>query len=187
IRAADDPRMVNTVKVIDALLKVATPRGPAWHRYNGDGYGEHDDGSAFDGIGVGRAWPLLTGERGHYELAAGRLAEAEQLARAMQMFAGNSQLLPEQVWDSADIPERELFLGQASGSARPLVWAHAEFLKLRRSIADGAVFDQPPQTFARYVTGRKRTTPFAIWRFNNKIRAMAAGKILRIETLARAV
>ena len=73
LRAADDPRIVNTVKVIDALLKVDTPRGPSWHRYNGDGYGEHDDGSPFDGTGTGRAWPLLTGERGHYELAAGRL------------------------------------------------------------------------------------------------------------------
>ncbi len=51
LRAADDPRIVNTVKVIDALLKVDTPRGPSWHRYNGDGYGEHDDGSPFDGTG----------------------------------------------------------------------------------------------------------------------------------------
>jgi glucoamylase len=187
LRPANDPRIVNTVKVIDALLKVMTPRGPAWHRYNGDGYGEHDDGGPFDGIGVGRAWPLLTGERGHYELAAGRMDDAEQLARAMQTFAGNSLLLPEQVWDGPDIPERELLLGQASGSARPLVWAHAEFLKLRRSIADGVVFDQPPQAFARYVTGGLRTTPFAPWRFNNKIRTLRAGRILRVETLAPAV
>ena len=63
---------VNTVKVIDATLKVDTPRGPAWHRYQGDGYGEHADGGPFDGTGIGRAWPLLTGERAHYELAAGR-------------------------------------------------------------------------------------------------------------------
>ena len=187
LRAADDPRIVNTVKVIDALLKVMTPRGPAWHRYNGDGYGEHDDGSPFDGTGVGRAWPLLTGERGHYELAAGRLDAAEQLARAMQSFAGNSQLLAEQIWDSPDIPERELFMGQASGSARPLVWAHAEFLKLRRSIEDGVVFDQPPQAFARYVIAGTRTTPYAVWKFNNKIRTMAARKVLRIETLGPAI
>ena len=86
-----------------------------------------------------------------------------------------------------DIPERELFLGQATGSARTLVWAHAEFLKLRRSIEDGGVFDQPPQTFLRYVTAGKRTTPFAVWRFNNKIRMMAAGKILRVETLGPAI
>ena len=187
LRPADDPRILNTVKVIDTLLKVITPRGPAWHRYNGDGYGEHDDGRPFDVTGVGRAWPLLTGERGHYELAAGRLGEAEQLARAMQAFAGNSLLLPEQVWDVPDIPERELFFGQATGSARPLVWAHAEFLKLWRSIEDGRVFDQPPQAVARYVTAGIRTTPYATWRFNNKIRTMAVGKILRLETLGPAI
>ena len=186
LRAADDPRIVNTVKVIDALLKVDTPRGPSWHRYNGDGYGEHDDGSPFDGTGTGRAWPLLTGERGHYELAAGRPARAEELATAMESFAGDSQLLPEQVWDAPDIASRELFAGCASGSAQPLVWAHAEYLKLRRSIQEGRVFDQPPQTVARYVSGAKRTTPYAVWRFNQKIRTMKAGRILRVETLARA-
>jgi glucoamylase len=127
---------------------------------------------------------MLTGERGHYELAAGHLDTAEGLARAMQAFAGNSQLLPEQVWDAADIPERELLTGVASGSARPLVWAHAEYLKLRRSLEDGRVFDLPPQTFARYVETGLRTTPYAVWRFNNKIRTMKAGKILRVETLA---
>ena len=138
--------------MIDALLRVDTPRGPAWHRYNGDGYGEHEDGSPFDGIGIGRAWPLLTGERGHYELAASRREHAEALARAMEAFAGDSLLLPEQVWDVPDIPVRELFLGEASGSARPLVWAHAEYVKLRRSIADGRVFDQPCFTFGLFPT-----------------------------------
>jgi len=70
---------VNTVKVIDALLKVGTPYGPAWHRYNDDGYGEHEDGSRFDGTGIERAWPLLADERAHYELAEGRRAEPERL------------------------------------------------------------------------------------------------------------
>jgi glucoamylase len=186
LRGADDPRIVNTVRVIDAVLQVDTPYGPAWHRYNGDGYGEHDDGSPFDGTGTGRAWPLLTGERAHYELAAGHVDRAEQLARAMQAFAGESGLLPEQVWDAVDIPERELFTGRASGSARPLVWAHAEYLKVRRSIQDGRVFDQPSQTVTRYVAGGTATSPRAVWRFNNKSRTMPAGKILRVETLARA-
>ena len=88
LRAPDDPRIVSTVKVIDATLKVETPRGPAWHRYQGDGYGEHADGGPFNGTGVGRAWPLLTGERAHYELAAGRVDVAEQLARAMETTGG---------------------------------------------------------------------------------------------------
>ncbi len=72
LRRADDPLILGSVKVADALLKVETPAGPCWHRYNEDGYGEHDDGSAYDGTGRGRAWPLLTGERGHYELCGGR-------------------------------------------------------------------------------------------------------------------
>ena len=62
LRAADDPRIRDTAKVIDALLKVETPSGPTWHRYNDDGYGEHADGTPFDGTGIGRGWPLLTGE-----------------------------------------------------------------------------------------------------------------------------
>ena len=187
LRAADDARITNTVTAIDALLKVDTPNGPTWHRYNGDGYGEHDDGRPFDGTGIGRPWPLLTGERAHYELAAGRRARATALARAVEAFAGEGQLLPEQVWDAEDIPDRELFNGNATGSARPLVWAHAEYIKLRRSIADGAVFDQPPQTVARYLTSTLSPARFAVWRFNNKIRTMSAGRVLRIETLAPAL
>ncbi len=140
----------------------------------------------FDGTGIGRAWPLLTGERAHYELAAGRHDAAEQLALALEAFAGDSGLLPEQIWDAPDIPERELFLGQASGSAMPLVWAHAEYLKLCRSLRDERVFDRPPQTVQRYLVDRV-TSPLVIWRFNNKVRTMPAGAILRIETRAAAV
>ena len=71
LRDPHDPRIVNTVKVIDAKLRVRTETGPAWYRYNQDGYGEKADGSPFDVVGVGRPWPLLAGERAHYELAAG--------------------------------------------------------------------------------------------------------------------
>jgi glucoamylase len=185
LRAAGDPRIVNTIKVIDATLRVETPRGPAWHRYQGDAYGEHADGGPFNGTGIGRLWPLLTGERAHYELAAGRTDVAEQLARAMEACAGESGLLPEQVWDSADISGRELLIGHASGSASPLVWAHAEYLKLCRSIREGEVFDRPPQTVERYIVNRAPAHHLT-WRFNNKVRTMPAGRILRIETLAPA-
>ena len=140
----------------------------------------------FDGTGIGRAWPLLTGERAHYELAAGRKDVADQLAQALEAFAGESGLLPEQIWDTADIPERELFIGQASGSARPLVWAHAEYLKLCRSLRDGHVFDRPPQTVQRYLVD-KTTSHRVTWRFNNKVRTIPPGAALRVETLAAAV
>ncbi|HUL28936.1 MAG TPA: glucan 1,4-alpha-glucosidase, partial [Thermodesulfobacteriota bacterium] len=180
LRAPDDPRIVNTVKVIDALLKVETPYGPAWHRYNDDGYGEHADGSPFDGAGIGRAWPLLSGERAHYELAAGRRGAAEKLLETFRAFSSDGGMIPEQVWDSQDIPKRELFFGKPSGSAMPLVWAHAEYVKLRRSLQEGHVFDMPQQTVERYVT-QKTTSPHAIWSFGDRCRSIPPGKILRLE------
>lgn len=185
LRAANDPRIVNTLRVIDALLKVDTPSGPAWRRYNDDGYGEHPDGGPFDGTGCGRAWPLLTGERAHYELAAGRPETARRLLRTLLGFANEGGMLPEQVWDAPDIPQRELFFGRPAGSAMPLVWAHAEHIKLLRSLQDGHVFDTPPQAVARYVA-RQPEPPPAIWRFNHKCRSIPAGSALRIEVLARA-
>ncbi len=186
LRAATDPRIVDTVKVIDGLLKVEAPQGPIWHRYNGDGYGEHEGGEPFDGTGIGRVWPLLTGERAHFELAAGRPAEAKSLQGALEAFASEEGLLPEQTWDAPDLPQRELFFGRPSGSAMPLVWAHAEYLKLLRSLRDGRVFDMPPQTVERYLTD-KTESPYVVWRFNHKLRSLPAGKRLRIETLAPAV
>jgi glucoamylase len=185
LRTAGDPRIVNTVRVIDQLLKVDTPHGPCWHRYSHDGYGEHEDGSPFDGTGIGRAWPLLTGERAHYELAAGNIDEAERLLRAMESFANESGLLPEQVWDTRDIAEQQLHFARPSGSAMPLVWAHAEYVKLRRSLHDGRVFDMPPQPVERYLV-RKTESAHAVWRFEQKRRALRAGRTLRLETMAPA-
>ena len=48
----------------------------------------------------------------------------------MWRCASAGGLLPEQVWDAAPIPELELAPGRPSGAAMPLLWAHAEFLKL---------------------------------------------------------
>jgi glucoamylase len=185
VRAPDDPRILNTVKVIDALLKVETPAGPVWRRYNDDGYGEHQDGSPFDGTGIGRAWPLLTGERAHYELAAGNPKEAERLLAAFESFANAGGLYPEQVWDARDIPERELFFGRPSGSAMPLAWAHAEYVKLLRSLRDGKIYDMPAAAAARYARGTS-VTPFAVWRFNLKATTMPRRQTLRVEVLAPA-
>ncbi len=186
LRAADDPRIVNTVRVIDHCLKVDTAHGPCWHRYSHDGYGEHADGSPYNGAGVGRAWPLLTGERAHYELAAGRRDEAERLVAALESFANDCGLLPEQIWDADDIPERGLFFGRPSGSAMPLVWAHAEYAKLRRSLHDRRVFDMPRLTVERYLKQNLRS-PYAVWRFQQQRKQMPAGKVLRIEVKSAAV
>ncbi len=179
LRAPDDPRILNTIKVIDQLLRVNLPEGPGWYRYNHDGYGEHEDGGPFDGTGVGRPWPLLAGERAHYELAAGRPDAAEELLSVMESSTGLTRLIPEQVWDGADLPKRELFAGKGSGSACPLVWAHSEYIKLRRSLLDRKIFDQPPQTVQRYIT-KKTPAQYFNWRFNDMPRALPRGKKLRI-------
>src|SRR5581483_56357 len=139
IRDPHDPLIVDSLRVVDAVLKVQLPQGPAWRRYNHDGYGQHDDGTSFKGWGVGRPWPLLTGERGHYELAAGR--DARPYLRAMQDSAVGIGLIPEQVWDAAAIRDKLLAPGGPTGAAIPLAWAHAEYIKLSRSIADARVFD----------------------------------------------
>jgi len=186
LRAADDPRILDTVKAIDAELRCDLPQGPLWYRYTGDGYGEHADGAPFDGTGQGRPWPLLAGERAHYELAAGRKDKAQELLETFELSAGPGGLLPEQVWDAADMPERELRLGKPSGSAMPLVWAHAEHIKLLRSLRDGAVFDMPPQGVKRYIEDRT-VSPRRVWRFNHKIRSIPAGKTLRVELAAKGV
>ena len=115
IRRADDPIIVDSLKVVDAVLKVDTPFGPCWRRYNHDGYGQREDGGAFVGWGQGRAWPLLTGERGHYELAAGH--DAKPFIRAMESFASCTGLLPEQAWDAADQPKVFMYCGRPTGSA----------------------------------------------------------------------
>lgn len=185
LRSADDHRILNTLRVIDELLKVETPQGPSWRRYTDDGYGEHADGSPFDGTGIGRPWPLLTGERGHYELAAGHSEEAKELLHAMERFANDTGFLSEQIWDCEDIPELGLFRGKPSGSAMPLVWAHAEYVKLKRSLRDNRVFDTPTVCVKRYLSG-KPPKGRPIWRFNQQCRSIPKGRTLRLEVLAPA-
>jgi glucoamylase len=103
----------------------------------------------------------------------------------LESFANDSGMISEQVWDSPDISERELHFGRPSGSAMPLVWAHAEHLKLQRSLTDGRIFDLPPQTVQRYLV-EKTVSPRLTWRYNHKIRSIPIGKILRVELLASA-
>jgi len=117
VRQAGDPLIEDSLRVVDEVLRVETPVGPCWRRYNHDGYGQRDDGGPYVGWGRGRAWPLLTGERGHYELAAGR--DVRPFIRAMEGFSSATGLLPEQVWDEEDRPGVHLRLGGPTGAAMP--------------------------------------------------------------------
>lgn len=177
VRAAASSLMEDSLRVIDAMLKVETPFGPAWRRYNNDGYGPHDDGAPYQGWGVGRAWPLLAGERAHYELAAGR--DIRPLITALEKFATRSGMLPEQVWDKPDLPSAFMFLGKTAGSAMPLMWAHAEYIKLLRSQRDGQVFDLIPVVADRYLRQKGRRD-LDVWKPSRRVRSIAAGSTLRI-------
>jgi glucoamylase len=183
LRSADDPHIQDSVKIIDGLLKTDTPSGPVWHRYNNDGYGEHDDGSAFDGEGRGRGWPLLTGERGHYAVSAGE--DALPYIEAMMAMSSPLGMIPEQVWDSEPIARFDLKLGKPSGSAMPLVWAHGEFIKLCYSRILGRPVDRPAATWDRY-GGARPQIDYTIWGPNMRPRRMLAGHTLTIALKAPA-
>jgi glucoamylase len=180
IRAADDAIIRESIRVVDATLKVDTPSGTCWRRYNNDGYGQREDGGPFVGSGKGRGWPLLTGERGHYELASG--SDARQHVRWLEGFATPTHLLPEQVWDEDDRPEQHLKRGRPTGSAVPLLWAHAEYIKLLRSVRDGRVFDLIPEVADRYIRNRSVLHNVQVWSIQHPSGSVQSGRTLRIHS-----
>jgi glucoamylase len=179
VRAADDPLIIDSLKVVDRILKIDTPKGPCWRRYNHDGYGQRKDGGPYQGFGQGRAWPLLGGERAHYELAAGK--DIKDLIKTYESFASEGGMMPEQIWDEPD--KAGLILGGPAGSAMPLVWAHAEYLKLLRSVHDGRVYDCVAAVEERYAKrDKKKHKPckLEVFKLRRPLNAMPAGNTLRI-------
>ncbi|HEX3720033.1 MAG TPA: glycoside hydrolase family 15 protein [Verrucomicrobiae bacterium] len=177
IRAANDPVVLSSIEVIDRVLKRDLPQGPCWRRYNHDGYGQKDDGAAFDGTGVGRSWPIMTGERGHYELAAGR--DPMPYIQAIEKFANVGGMITEQLWDDDDLPDGKMKRGQPTGAAMPLCWSHAEYLSLVRSRHDGVCYDRIEPAYQRYVANPVPST-HDIWLKRHPLRQMAHGKRLRV-------
>jgi glucoamylase len=154
IRAPQDPLVAKSLNVIDKVIKVETPHGPGFYRYNHDGYGEMDDGRNWnwDGkyTGQGRLWALLSGERGQYELASGRRADALRRLDTMAGFANEGLMIPEQVWDKPASPRPWFKFGEGTGSATPLAWSMAQFVRLATNIQEGRNLDTPDIVAARY-------------------------------------
>ena len=178
VRKPGDPLVEQSLKVIDAVLKVETPNGPCWKRYNHDGYGQRDDGGPYDGWGVGRPWPLLTLERAIYELSAGR--DVDPYLKAVKNFSTGIGLIPEQIWDAPDLPEAFMYFGKATGAANPLMWAHADYVKLLRSVADGKIFDLVEPVAERYRNDKPRPV-IEVWKMNRQVKCVPAGGLLRIQ------
>jgi glucoamylase len=182
IKPADDPLIVKSLKVIDQVIKVETPNGPAFYRYNNDGYGEMPDGRRWnwDGkyTGKGRLWALLSGERAQYEIASCTQAETRPLGSVSQRgrescfalpktrldhmlaFANEGLMIPEQIWDRKEIPANidrqfipELKFGEGTGSATPLAWSMAQFIRLAINLKTGKNLDTPQIVYDRYKNG----------------------------------
>jgi len=160
---AGDPDIISSEKVVDEQLGVQTARGFFWHRASFDGYGEFRDGSPWDfgqppdsRTTIGRAWPLLNGERGEAQLARGETAAATAQLRAMTNAAGPGDMLPEQVWDQNPPAGQPGFEpGTPTFSATPLAWTHAQYIRLAWDLQEGTVAEQPEVVAARYATMMK--------------------------------
>jgi glucoamylase len=154
VKSGDDRLIAESLSLIDQLIKVETPNGSAWYRYNHDAYGEKPDGGSYDGrSGVGRLWTLLTGERGEYEVTRGDFATARKRLDAMMAFANDGLMIPEQVWDRSESPRPEFRFGKGTGSATPLAWSMAQFVRLVISIKQGHNVETPAVVKARYLKG----------------------------------
>jgi glucoamylase len=151
VRPVDDPLIVRSLAVVDRLIKVETPGGSGWYRYNHDAYGETADGGNYDGrTGVGRLWTLLTGERGEYDVARGDTVKARNRLDAMMAFANDGMMIPEQVWDRRETPAPQFRFGEGTGSATPLAWSMAQFIRLAINLRIGHNAETPAAVRVRY-------------------------------------
>ncbi|MHB8412118.1 MAG: glucan 1,4-alpha-glucosidase [Candidatus Acidiferrales bacterium] len=141
IRPADNPIIENSIKIIDSTIRVETPNGPSFRRYNHDGYGESYFGGPWEGRGIGRLWPIFTGERGEYEIARGH--DATVYIDAMMHFANAGGMIPEQVWDRAEPTASRFSFGSGTGSATPLAWSMAQFIRLVVCSEEKKIVEQP--------------------------------------------
>ena len=132
----------------------------------------------YDGWGVGRPWPLLTLERATYEFAAGR--DVDPYLKAVSNFTTGIGMIPEQIWDAPDLPRAHMCFGKATGAADPLLWAHAEYVKLLRSIADGRIFDLIEPVAERYRNEEARPS-IEVWKINRQVKCVPVGGLLRIQ------
>jgi glucoamylase len=163
IKAPNDPLIVKSLAVIDSVLKIDTPNGQSFYRYVRDGYGEMPDGRPWnwDGkyTGKGHPWVLLTGERGQYELARGESAKAEKRLDAMLEFANEGMMMPEQIWDKPQNANQKLIFGEGAGSATPLAWSMAQFIRLAINLQANKNLDMPDAVYNHFNKNKMSGSP----------------------------
>jgi glucoamylase len=153
IRRPDDPTIAHSLEIIDSTIRVETPNGPGFRRYNHDGYGETFFGGPWLGEGIGRLWPIFTGERGEYEVARGH--DPTTYLDAMLRFANEGGMIPEQVWDRAEATPARFVFGSGTGSATPLAWSMAQFIRLVVCAEEKRIVEQPEAVAAHFLQGKR--------------------------------
>jgi glucoamylase len=179
ILPATDPTVQASLTVVDKIIERQTPSGPGFYRYgissseSADGYGDCYQPSLSScsvtgapwpptDTGTGHLWPVLSGERGEYDLAAGTPGGARALLDAMRAMTSGQGLEPEQAWEDPDLPRSPYgtdpavasigFVdGRPAGSASPLTWAQAQYARLALDLGAGRDLDTPSILTDRYV------------------------------------
>jgi glucan 1,4-alpha-glucosidase len=165
IKPPDDPVMRNSLREVDSTIRVDANSTAGFYRYNGDGYGERATGDpgapwSVEYSGKGRLWPLLTGERAEYELLAeepggqGGLDPADCL-ETISEFANSGRMIAEQVWDREHGTEYNWTFGEGTGSATPLAWSMAQYVRLAHGIDAGEPVETPAFVKRRYQERRR--------------------------------
>jgi glucoamylase len=173
---ANDPDVLRSLPVVDQTIKSTTPSGPGWHRYNGDGYGDGaSDGHPWapSGQGTGHLWPVLSAERGEQSLQTGDPDTTAALLASMDNMASGVGLIPEQDWELPDLAPSPYGTdptvasigfqnGKAAGSAAPLTWSAASYVRLAADLAARRLLDQPQSTVNRYINHTQGQTPLTV-------------------------
>jgi glucoamylase len=74
-----------------------------------------------------------------------------------------------------------MYLGKPTEAAMPLMWAHAEYVKLLRSARDGKVFDLIPAVAQRHLDERKSCRCLEIWKHNRQCQTVKKSYTLSIQ------
>ncbi len=180
ILPANDPDVTATLPIIDKYIERSTPSGIGFYRYGTsptesvDGYGDcyQPSGSSCStsgapwpptDTGTGHLWPVLSGERGEYEVAAGDFSFARSLLQSMQNMQSGQGLEPEQAWEDPSLAASPygtdpatasigFQTGEPAGSASPLTWAQAQYARLALDLSYGRNLETPQIVTHRYVT-----------------------------------